>query len=178
MIRKILFTGCSFTWGQSLFYHGNFEDDIHPRDSQYYVNKILPHHYQYQVDNRFATQVADYFGRKPIVNARNGGDNWNIALQSVGDEMTDFVIVQTTAYNRSMESQGKSVKEQLQKFEEIIDNNEKNNIPVRFIHYGDLEEKEVPKKILDRTIYILGKYSFWEMIFKGTRKNTERNLSR
>ena len=80
MIRNIVFAGCSFTWGQSLhfFEYGENSDNIHPLDGQYYQNKLLPHHYQYNVDNRFPTIVSDYFGRKPIVDANNGGSTESI----------------------------------------------------------------------------------------------------
>ena len=80
MIRNIVFAGCSFTWGQSLhfFQYGDGSDNIHPLDGNYYENKLLPHHYQYNVDNRFPTIVSDYFGRKPIVEANNGGSTESI----------------------------------------------------------------------------------------------------
>ena len=124
MIRNIVFAGCSFTWGQSLhfFQYGDGSDNIHPLDGDYYENKLLPHHYQYNVDNRFPTIVSDYFGRKPIVDAHNGGSTESIykTMKKINN-LTDAVIVQTTQFHRSL---------------------------------------EVPKKIKDKSIKILGMDTF------------------
>ena len=137
MIRNIVFAGCSFTWGQSLhfFAYGDESDNIHPLDGNYYENKLLPHHYQYNVDKRFPTIVSDYFGRKPIVEANNGGSTESI-YKTMGkiNEYTDAVIVQTTQFHRSLET-GISLTKQVSMLESIVDICEKKGLILRFIHW-------------------------------------------
>ena len=165
MIRNIVFAGCSFTWGQSLhfFAYGDESDNIHPLDGNYYENKLLPHHYQYNVDKRFPTIVSDYFGRKPIVEANNGGSTESI-YKTMGkiNEYTDAVIVQTTQFHRSLET-GISLTKQVSMLESIVDICEKKGLILRFIHWDWPEEIEIPKKIKDKSIKILGMDTFYQI---------------
>jgi len=169
VIRNIVFGGCSITWGQSLHYHANFNDDIHPRDGFFYEDLIKSWHYQYMVDNRFSTKVADYFGRKAIVNARNGGSNLQISegIWNNVNEYTDLILIQTTNFSRG----NNKIKEQIDSFLDIIEKFEKKNILVRFIHW-DIKYINFPEKILDRTIYINNEISFSNLIFNKKSKLT------
>ena len=165
MIRNIVFAGCSFTWGQSLhfFQYGDGSDNIHPLDGNYYENKLLPHHYQYNVDKRYPTIVSDNFGRKPIVEANNGGSTESI-YRTMGkiNEHTDAVIVQTTQFHRSLET-GISLTKQVSMLESIVDICEKKGLILRFIHWDWPEEIEIPKKIKDKSIKILGMDTFYQI---------------
>lgn len=165
MIRNIVFAGCSFTWGQSLhfFQYGDGSDNIHPLDGDYYENKLLPHHYQYNVDNRFPTIVSDYFGRKPIVDAHNGGSTESIykTMKKINN-LTDAVIVQTTQFHRSLEA-GVSIPKQVSMLESIVDICKNKGIILRFIHWDWPEEIEMPKKIKDKSIKILGMDTFYKI---------------
>ena len=169
MIKNILFAGCSFTWGQSLHYYGGFNDDDHPKDGFYYENRLRPHHYQFNVDNRFATIVADNLSMKPKVRSRNGASNWHLwefVYQNL-DENTKVVIIQTTSLMRCIDRY--SFEEQFEKFDELIDFVENKGVIIRFIHF-DLEDFIIPPKILDRTIFINGNHSFINLIMKdGTQ---------
>jgi hypothetical protein len=171
MINNIIFSGCSFTWGQSLHYYGDFNDDEHPRDGFYYERQIMPHHYQYNVDNRFSTIISDYFVRKPIVSARNGNSNCRIIelVYNMVNKYTDCVIIQTTSFSRCF--QERSEDGQLEDFETLIDYLESKNILVRFIHY-DFEEKFITPKILERTIPLFGYLSFYDEVTKDDSKYT------
>tara|TARA_B100001778_G_scaffold141197_1_gene115929 strand:+ start:416 stop:1120 length:705 start_codon:yes stop_codon:yes gene_type:complete len=167
MIRNIVFAGCSFTWGQSLhfFEYGEKSDNIHPLDGQYYQNKLLPHHYQYNVDNRFPTIVSDYFGRKPIVEANNGGSTESIyyTMRKINN-LTDAVIIQTTQFHRSLNAGMKlSLTKQVSMLEEIVDMCKTKGIVLRFIHWDWPEEIEIPKKIKDKSIKILGMDTFYKI---------------
>ena len=73
-MKDIIFAGCSYTWGQSLWYEANFPNDNHPRDGFFYGNKVCEECYEYIVENRFANQVAKYFKKNALVAATNGGD--------------------------------------------------------------------------------------------------------
>lgn len=185
MIRNIVFGGCSYTWGQSLHFYGNFNDDEHPKDGCYYSNKLLPHHYQYNVDHRFATIVSDFFGRKPIVCATNGNNNELIVkfIEKSINEYTDLVIFQSTAWTRCYEWLGGKnggIKNQVILMDNLIDFCESKNILIRFIHL-DVDscilgvddtfkegENLLTQKIIDRTILIDERKSFYHL--------TERNI--
>lgn len=171
MISKILFLGCSYTWGQSLHYYGGFGDDEHPKDGFFYENNLRPHHYQYNVDNRFATKVADYFGRKAIVSARNGNSNplmvdWAYRELKKHDTI-DCLIVQTTSFSRGY-GQNKSETQQVEIFDNLIDYCESKDILIRFLHMdlgGDIPNPiKLSEKIKNRTIMFDGKLDWFHTI--------------
>jgi hypothetical protein len=180
MISKILFAGCSYTWGQSLHYYGRFPDDIHPKDGFYYEDDLKPHHYQYNVDNRFATKVADYFGRKAIVSARNGNSNplmidW--IYRTFSEHSTiDCVIVQTTSFSRGY-GQNKNEIEQIQEFDNLIDYCEERNILIKFLHMdigGNLSDGiQLSDKIKNRTILFDDKLDWFHTIFKDKNEKPD-----
>jgi hypothetical protein len=178
---NIVFGGCSYTWGQSLWYHGNFEKDIHPIDGMFYSNKICDECMEYMIKNRFATQVANHFNREPKVRATNGGSNTEIIefCKNAVDSNTELIIIQTTHFTRSPNT----INEQIKSFENFVYEMESKNIPVRFIHwmYLDInnEEYELIKKdslyqkyleenqlhseiIRNRTILLDGDFNFWK----------------
>ena len=176
MIRNIVFAGCSFTWGQSLhfFEYGEKSDNIHPLDGLYYENKLLPHHYQYNVDKRFPTIVSDYFGRKPIVDAHNGGSTESIfRTMNKINNLTDAVIVQTTQFHRSLNT-GISLTKQVSMLEEIVDMCKAKGIVLRFIHWDWPKEIKMPKSIKNKSIKILGMESFYEI----TSEPIDRKLNK
>lgn len=164
MIKKMIFGGCSYTWGQSLHYYGGFGDDEHPKDGFYYADKLKPHHYQYNVDNRYPTLVADKFGRKPIVCAQNGGSNDHIVgwiyrtIKEIGKEEIDCVIFQTTSFARGY-SHGNDEQTQIDMIEKLIDDLEDWGILIRFIHF-DWEPGYMPDSVRGRTIKIDGNLNF------------------
>jgi len=177
MISTMIFAGCSYTWGQSLHLYGEFNDDRHPQDGFYYEESLLPHHYQYNVDNRFATKVSDYFGRKPIVCARNGNSNplmidW-IYGKLKENPNTDCIIVQTTSFARGYNQLGDDNK-QIQAFNELIKFVEERDILIRFIHMdlgGEHGGIELSDEIKSRTILYDGKLHFFHtmLVKNGSR---------
>jgi len=180
MISKILFAGCSYTWGQSLHYCGNFPDDVHPRDGFYYEDNLKPHHYQYNVDNRFATKVSDYFGRKALVSARNGNSNplmveW-IYKSLSGNPTVDCVIVQTTSFSRGY-YQNKNDIQQIEEFNNLIDYCEERDILIKFIHMdlgGDIPTPiAISDKIKNRTILFDGKLDWFHTMYKDKNGNRD-----
>lgn len=162
----MLFLGCSYTWGQSLHYYGEFEDDEHPKDGFYYGNKVLPHHYQYNVDNRFATIVADRFKRKPLVEATNGGSNdqmiiWGKGeIEKYGDDI-DCVIMQTSSFARGYDH-GYDEQAQIQMILDFIEYCESRDILIRFVHW-DWEENTMVDEVRKRTILYDNKISFYHL---------------
>jgi len=181
MIKSMLFAGCSFTWGQSLHYYGEFPDDEHPRDGMFYEDRVRVHHYQYNVDNRFATSVASYFGKKPVVAANNGGDNYNSIkwmrkLLDGGDighnqkvvavDDIDCIIFQTTSFGRAWHSHDVDENQQIVMIDEFIDYVESMGIMIRFIHF-DWEEWTMPQTVKDRTIKFDDKWSWYHIVHQS-----------
>ena len=179
---NIVFTGCSYTWGQSLWYHGNFENDIHPRDGMFYSSMICTECMDYMVENRFASQVSKHFGKESKVRAENGGSNKSILhfCEEVIDSNTELIIIQTTHFARDNDL---TINQQIENFEKFVETTESKGIPVRFIHwmFSDVnkEECELIKNhnlfvqyfsenklnseiIRDRTILLDGDFNFWK----------------
>lgn len=182
MISTMIFAGCSYTWGQSLHLYGGFNDDRHPRDGFFYEESLLPHHYQYNVDNRFATKVADYFGRKPIVAARNGNSNplmidWVYRVLKENPN-TDCIIVQSTSFARGYNNFGDDVK-QVEAFNDLIEFVENKDILIRFIHMdlgGENDGIELSDEIKKRTILYDGKLDFYHTILEVNGKRDYRTV--
>ena len=185
---NIVFGGCSYTWGQSLWYHANFQNDNHPKDGMFYENMVCPECEQYMIENRFATQVANHFGKESKVKAKNGGSNMEalkFCEESV-DNNTELIIIQTTHLGRDF---GFTINQQIEAFENFVLKMESKNIPVRFIHWMfidmTLEEYELVKDdkwfggyfrenrfyskiIRDRTILLDGDFNFWKWTELGS----------
>ena len=183
MIKSMIFAGCSFTWGQSLHYYGNFPDDQHPKDGQFYGEKLLPSHYQYNIDNRFPTTVSDYFGKKPIVLANNGGDNFNslMFIKKVLNggnwehgrnynptENVDCIIFQTTSFARAWTNHNVDENHQIAMIVDLVKEVESMGILIKFINF-DWEEHMIPDFIKERTIKFEGKYSWYHIINPQTK---------
>ena len=167
-MRNILFCGCSYTWGQSLhfFGFGMGGSNIHQLDGFYYENKLLPQHYQYNVDNRFSTIVSEHFGRKALVDAQNGGSTKSIHrnfFNKINNE-TDAVLIQTTQFHRSWVENGITPEEQSDMFEEIVNHCDSINVPIRFIHWDWPADVEIPPSIKNNTIKILGYDMFYDIV--------------
>lgn len=182
-MENIVFAGCSYTWGQSLWYHGNFENDNHPRDGMFYSDMICPECMNYMVENRFANQVSKHFGKEARVKATNGGSNTDVLqfCKEAMDSQTELVIIQTTHFTRDNLLK---ITEQIENFENFTKETELLGIPVRFIHwlfdcvedyeidiikqshtglYKTIIENRLNSKIIkDRTILLDGDFNFFK----------------
>jgi hypothetical protein len=142
-MKNIVFGGCSLTWGQSLWYEGNFPNDKHPRDGFFYEPEICKECYEYMFEYRWPRQISKYFNKEEKVNALNGGNNMGIKTfieQSI-DENTLLVVFQTTQFTRYPQY----VDYQVERIEEFVLETEKKGIPVRFIHWmwPDITDEEM-----------------------------------
>jgi hypothetical protein len=151
-MKNIVFGGCSLTWGQSLWYEGNFPNDKHPRDGFFYEPEICKECYEYMFEYRWPRQISKYFNKEEKVNALNGGNNMGIKTfikQSI-DENTLLVVFQTTQFTRYPQY----VDYQVERIEEFVLETEKKGIPVRFIHWmwPDITDEEM-KIFLDNKKY-------------------------
>jgi hypothetical protein len=142
-MKNIIFGGCSMTWGQSLWYEGNFPNDNHPRDGFFYEPKICKECYEYMFENRWPRQVAKHFFKEEKVNALNGGNNMSIKefIKDSIDENTELIIFQTTQFIRYPEY----TDYQIERIEDFVLDMEARGIPVRFIHWQwvDITDEEM-----------------------------------
>ena len=81
-MKNIIFSGCSFTWGQGLWHYGNFDDIVKPIEYEFDRDVIKDSHIHYMEKNRFSYMVSKYFGKSDIVKRVNGGSE---------DESLNFV---------------------------------------------------------------------------------------
>ena len=74
-IKAMAFAGCSFTWGQGLWYYTNL-DEL-PADPHYGYDpaQLKALHHVYREKWRWPSQVADHFGTVAITHYQNGGAN-------------------------------------------------------------------------------------------------------
>lgn len=72
--RGIAFAGCSFTWGQGLYYYSDLPSLIEQPLNSYDSNLVHFSHRKAAHRLRFARQVADYFDTFEIVHYNNGGN--------------------------------------------------------------------------------------------------------
>lgn len=71
--KGIAFAGCSFTWGQGLWYYSNLPSIKEQELNSYDPNKVHFSHRKIAHKNRFARLVADHFDTFEIVRYDNGG---------------------------------------------------------------------------------------------------------
>jgi hypothetical protein len=72
-MKGILFGGCSFTWGQGLYYYSDLPNLEEPEPFKYDPSKILKSHRRFMESKRFPRLVANYFGTFEVVKKENGG---------------------------------------------------------------------------------------------------------
>ena len=178
--QNIIFSGCSFTWGQSLYYcNESFTDLKEPINSCYdHKDTEFPskEHKQYMIESRFATQVANHFNCEPIVREENGGNNIQICRFVLNklNSKTKFVVIQTTSFGRTNADgwEGcETLEEQIDLFLKCTNLCIDKNIPIVFLHFDWHENliDEIPKVIKDRTILFDGENSFYNKIRNDDR---------
>jgi hypothetical protein len=133
---SILFSGCSYTYGEGLWRETG---DTH-QNSQ---------NQKYLLENRWTTKVSNYFNLNQISKGYNGGSNIG-SIKFVKEELDaaswngnniKLIIFQTTQFARNEES----IDEQITEFEKLVEEVESKNIPIRFIHWQwiDLTKEEI-----------------------------------
>ena len=73
--KGMIFAGCSFTWGQGLYYYSNLETIQEPPPDQYNPDFVRDAHLEYMASVRYPRLVARHFGSYEFVHPRNGGSN-------------------------------------------------------------------------------------------------------
>lgn len=76
--KGMVFAGCSFTWGQGLYYYSNLPTLDEPPPDQFDPKMLRRAHVKFMESNRFPRLVANHFGTYEYVFYGNGGSNEGI----------------------------------------------------------------------------------------------------
>jgi len=117
-MKGLIFAGCSFTWGQGLYYYSGLNTLVEPEPDCYDASLITDAHKRYMETLRYPRIVANHFNTFELVSKQNGGseessiDFINSAF-GIGEKfgfLTDqefsfseieYVIIQTSQPNRN-----------------------------------------------------------------------------
>ena len=80
-MKGLLFGGCSFTWGQGLYYYSDLPKQVLPPPDQYIVKDVTDAMYHYKNVIRYPRLVANHFNTFDVFKNVNGGSE---------DETFDF----------------------------------------------------------------------------------------
>jgi hypothetical protein len=81
-VKGIMFGGCSFTWGQGLYYYSNLPTLKEPMPDCFDSTLVTSAHLRFMESVRYPRIVANYFNTWEIVNHNNGGSNLSIINHS------------------------------------------------------------------------------------------------
>jgi hypothetical protein len=87
VVKGIVFTGCSFTWGQGLYYYSNLPTLKEPGMYRYDQSLVNSAHRRYMASVRFPRLVANHFKTFEVVSENNGGrdmDSFNFLKKVFG----------------------------------------------------------------------------------------------
>ncbi len=121
-MKGIIFAGCSFTWGQGLYFYSDLPDLYYPKNFECEISKIKESHMKFMQTKRFSRLVANHFNTFDVVKFCNGGcdddsllfldllfkknktqDDWyQITTETYDYDDIDYVVVQLTHPHRSM----------------------------------------------------------------------------
>ena len=97
--KGIVFTGCSFTWGQGLYYYSNLPTLKEPGMYRYDQSLVNSAHRRYMASVRFPRLVANHFKTFEVVSENNGGrdmDSFNFLKKVFGlvpnDQFSHYLV--------------------------------------------------------------------------------------
>jgi len=73
--KAIAFAGCSFTWGQGLYYYSDLSTVVPVGEYDYQDNLVTEIQKKYVMRNNYSWHVANYFNSVQLNQLRNGGSN-------------------------------------------------------------------------------------------------------
>jgi hypothetical protein len=73
--KGIIFAGCSFTWGQGLYYYSNMSTLKEPPPDMYDTSLVTTAHLKFMESIRFPRLVSNNFKTFEIVHPDNGGSD-------------------------------------------------------------------------------------------------------
>jgi len=133
-MNGMIFCGCSFTWGQGLYYYSDLKTIVEPPEYTFEWDLVRDAHKRYMFANRWARLVANHFGTFEIVKNSNGGQ------ESQSLEFLD------TIFHRQVNSQPRLdtpyYTNENFNYEEISYIILQTSIPIRNIFYFELDGKK------------------------------------
>jgi hypothetical protein len=75
IVKGMIFAGCSFTWGQGLYYYSNLLSLREPPPDQYNPDFVQATHLRFAETIRSPRLVAQHFNSFELVHPQNGGSN-------------------------------------------------------------------------------------------------------
>jgi hypothetical protein len=117
-MKGLIFAGCSFTWGQGLYYYSGMETIKYPAPDAYDSKLVSDAHKRHMATLRYPRLVADHFNTWEVVSKQNGGSEetsihyLNAAfglIKEYGHLIEDkfdyseieYVVIQTSQPNRN-----------------------------------------------------------------------------
>lgn len=100
--KGIIFAGCSFTWGQGLYYYSNLSTLKEPEKWLYNYSLVKRTHIEYMKSVRFPRLVANYFNTFELLHINNGGSHqsiiswWNNCFKSNYDKNHQINLIDYT----------------------------------------------------------------------------------
>lgn len=102
-MKGIVCTGCSYTWGQGLYFYSNLPNLTHPSEPHIWESKwVTDAHSLYKDTLRYPRLVANYFNTFEVVQPDNGGcELLSLAFlrEVFGETNTDSNVKYKIKYN-------------------------------------------------------------------------------
>lgn len=101
-MKKMVFAGDSFTWGEGLQYYSGLPDVVFPETHLFDPKVVSNKQMQFIINNKFSTLVGKYFNKEIISRSENGGSNdcSLTLLDEVNPNEISHVIFQITELYR------------------------------------------------------------------------------
>jgi hypothetical protein len=74
-MKGIIFVGCSFTWGQGLYFYSDLIDVPKMGDVDFHQHLLKDSHCKFKDTLRFPRLVANHFNTFEVVKKQNGGND-------------------------------------------------------------------------------------------------------
>lgn len=157
MSKGILNIGCSYTWGEGLYYYSDLDNLPLKEKHEFDPRTVTPAMMLFKDTKRFANLVANYYNTWYWVEMGNGGSNM-LFVEYIKNNLknrdkfnpSDFalVIYQFTHFTRDLKM-GISVDDQIDAVNECLTEFENNNIKVISFCW----DEEIPSQNLYRELF-------------------------
>ena len=74
-MKGLLFGGCSFTWGQGLYFYSDLPNVIPQSDNDFHPSKVTDAHVKYKDTLRYPRLVSNHLGTFEVTKKSNGGND-------------------------------------------------------------------------------------------------------
>ena len=117
-MKGLIFAGCSFTWGQGLYYYSGMETLKYPAPDSYDSKLVTDAHKKHMATLRYPRLVANHFNTWEVVSNQNGGSEetsinfinaafglingyGHLIEEKFDFSEVDYVVIQTSQPNRN-----------------------------------------------------------------------------